>query len=93
MPQVSTPGQLLLLQGSRFRGGGTCAVPRKSLEEQLQFTLDHLGILLDPALMASRCADCNADKFRLASAEEVSSELHASTIERYSVSLLHCWCQ
>jgi hypothetical protein len=50
--------------------------------------LDHLGILLDPALMASRCAECNADKFRLASAEEVSSELHASTIERYSVSLL-----
>ena len=82
-------GQLLLLQGSRIRGSSTaCAVPRSSLEEQLQFTLDHLGILLDPALMASRCAECNADKFRLASAEEVSSELHASTIERYSVSLL-----
>ena len=37
--------------------------------------------------MASRCAECNADKFRLASAEEVASELHASTIERYSESL------
>lgn len=53
--------------------------------------MDHLGILVDPALMASRCAECNADKFRLASAEEVSSELHASTIERYSVPLQRIW--
>eukprot|EP00435_Cladocopium_sp_Y103_P071439 s79_g37.t1 len=85
---------LLLLQGSRIRGSsGACAVPRSSLEEQLQFTLDHLGILLDPALMASRCAECNADKFRLASAEEVSSELHASTIERYSEFWRCCSCR
>lgn len=76
--------QMIVLEGSRINIPGACAVPRDALEIQLQHILDHLGILVDPSLMASRCAECNADKFRLASAEEVSSELHASTVERYS---------
>ena len=79
--------QMIVLEGSRINTPGACAVPRDALEIQLQHILDHLGILVDPSLMASRCAECNADKFRLASAEEVSSELHASTVERYSDAL------
>ncbi len=81
--------QMIVLEGSRINIPGACAVPRDALEIQLQHILDYLGILVDPSLMASRCAECNADKFRLASAEEVSSELHSSTVERYSDSLLH----
>ena len=81
---------LILLYGSRVSGQtGGCMVPRDSLEVQLQHILDHFGILVDPGLMASRCAECNANKFRLASAAEVASELHASTVERYSAPRLH----
>ncbi|CAK9085866.1 Uncharacterized protein SCF082_LOCUS40663, partial [Durusdinium trenchii] len=86
--------KMILLEGSRTGALGTvCTVPRSSLEIQLQHILDHFGILLDPALMASRCAECNADKFRLASAWEAASELHASTVERYSEFWRCCNCR
>ncbi|CAJ1349512.1 unnamed protein product, partial [Effrenium voratum] len=68
--------------------------PTKSLE-QLQYVLDHLGLWLDPSSMASRCAECNGHRFRLASREEIaaSEELHASTLERYSEFWRCCSCR
>ncbi|CAJ1400766.1 unnamed protein product [Effrenium voratum] len=83
---------LLVLEGSRSPG---IALPRKALEEQLQYVLDHLGLWLDPSSMASRCAECNGHRFRLASREEIaaSEELHASTLERYSEFWRCCSCR